>query len=95
MVCSMPCVNLIFKGCIRALRAGEENEGGKIKMYVPDNLDQFNAHSEKLESELSKLPECSECGKPIQEDTCFDINDELICHKCMNENHRVWTDDYI
>ena len=64
-------------------------------MYCPDNYDAFCEHEARQEKALAKLPECSECGHPIQDDTCFNINDELICNECMNENHRVFTDDYI
>lgn len=64
-------------------------------MYVPDNLDQFNAYSEQQETALAKLPECSECGQPIQDEFCFEINDELICNRCMRDNHRKAVDDFV
>lgn len=64
-------------------------------MYVPDNYDAFCEHEAAMECSLAKLPECSECGEKIQDEFCFEVNDELICHKCMNENHRKWTDDCI
>lgn len=64
-------------------------------MYVPDNLDAYNAYSESQEKKLEQLPECSECGEKIQDEFCFLINDELICCDCMKVNHRVSTEDYI
>lgn len=54
--------------------------------------DNYQAEQEKAEK---KLPKCYECGNPITTDECFEINDELVCPKCLNENHRKFTDDYI
>ena len=64
-------------------------------MYVPDNMDAYNEYSSRQECFISKLPKCSECGERIQSEHCYEINDELICPTCMNDNHRVFTDDYI
>lgn len=47
------------------------------------------------ENAVRNLPKCYECGEPIQEEECYEINDELICPGCLNENHRKFTDDYI
>lgn len=44
---------------------------------------------------LESLPICSECGEPIQDDTCYEINGELICPDCLRDNHRKCTDDYM
>ena len=64
-------------------------------MYIPDNYDLFVAHDAEQERMLAKLPICSECGEPIQSDECYEINDELVCPQCLEENHRKWVDDYI
>lgn len=64
-------------------------------MYCPDNYDAFCQHDAEQERALSKLPECSECGHPIQTEECFEFNDELICPKCVNEYHKRLTDDFI
>lgn len=45
--------------------------------------------------QLEKLPRCSECDEPIQEEYCFEINGEYICENCMNENHRKCVDDIL
>ncbi len=59
-----------------------------------DPIADYEKYSAQQEKELGELPRCSECGKPIQEETAFLINDELICESCMND-HRVYVDDYI
>lgn len=43
---------------------------------------------------LAKLPRCSECDEPIQDDFCYEINGELICEECLNE-YRKSTDEFI
>lgn len=55
----------------------------------------FQRHEAEQERELNKRPVCYECDEPIQEDECYEINGELICPKCLKENHRKFTDDYI
>ena len=64
-------------------------------MYCPDNFDAFDRYDAEQEKALSKLPECSECGEPIQDEECFEFNGELICPDCLKYNHRKWTEDYI
>lgn len=63
--------------------------------YIPDNYDMWARHDAEQESELERMPKCYECGKPIQDEHCFEINDELICEKCLNKNHRKHTDDFV
>ena len=61
-------------------------------MYIADNYDQWLRHDAEQERQLEKLPKCSECRRPIQEDHCYVINDMAICPSCM-ERYKVWTDD--
>lgn len=60
---------------------------------IPDNYDAFSACEAKRERWLDKLPRCSECDEPIQEDYCYEINGEYICEHCMNDNHKVSTEN--
>ena len=55
-------------------------------MYVPDVYDQWEQREKKQQSELDELPKCYYCDEPIQEEYCYEINDELICVDCLNEN---------
>ena len=67
-------------------------------MYVPDNYDAFVAHEARKEREhqerLKKLPECGGCGKPIEDDECYEIGDVLFCEKCIEQN-KVYTENYM
>ena len=60
-----------------------------------DNLDFHAMHEAEQEKKLEKLPECSCCGKRIQDDFCYEIGSDLICEDCLNENFRRSTDDFI
>lgn len=66
---------------------------------MPDNYDAYLAYTAEQEAEreeeLKKLPRCSECGKPIQEEECYVFDDELICEDCLNDNHKKNTEDYM
>ena len=63
--------------------------------YSDDPIADFYRHDAEQQAELHKLPQCSECGEPIQDDFCYEINDELICDSCMNDNHRKSVEDFI
>ena len=62
--------------------------------YIPDYFDQWSEYNRQKEEELKKLPECCECGEAIQTEECFEINGELICPECLEENHKKRTEDY-
>lgn len=61
--------------------------------YTDDPVADYERYSADQERELDRLPRCSECGEPIQDEYCYLINDEAICESCMKENHRVFTED--
>lgn len=62
---------------------------------IPDNYDQWEAHERELEEQLEELPECENCGKTIQDDFYYEINDSIICEDCLNDNHRKRTEDFV
>lgn len=59
-----------------------------------DVLDEFDRYDRKQTNWLEKLPRCSCCGEPIQDETLCVINDELYCERCIDDC-RKFTDDYI
>lgn len=60
-----------------------------------DNNDFFDMYDSEQQKMLDRLPRCSECGHPIQDDFCFEVNDEPVCDECMYNNHRKSVDDFI
>ena len=63
--------------------------------YSDDPIADFHRHDEKQQSELDKFPRCSECDEPIQSETCYEINGELVCEECLENNHKKWVEDFI
>ena len=55
----------------------------------------FTELERQAEERLEKLPVCSECGCPIEDDWLYEFNDELICPECLEENHMKKTEDYV
>lgn len=64
-------------------------------MSTPDNYDLWEKHDAEQQKALEQMPKCCECGNPIQEDFCYEINDEPVCDDCMHDNHRVFTESFI
>lgn len=64
-------------------------------MFYTDNpiLD-AERYADEQEKWLQKLPVCCKCKERIQDDTCFDIHDEIICEECM-EQFRKYTEDFM
>ena len=64
-------------------------------MYVPDNYAQWERKEARLERALARRPVCCYCTEPIQDDSCYEINDELICGGCLNTHFKKDTEDYM
>lgn len=59
-----------------------------------DVLDEFNRRDREQTNWLEKLPRCSCCGEPIQDEILYEIGDELFCESCI-DNSKKYVDDYI
>lgn len=60
-----------------------------------DPLADFNRWDAEQQAALNKLPKCSECDEPIQDDCYYEINGECVCPECLDNNHKHWVEDYI
>ena len=63
--------------------------------YSDDPVMDAERHIEAQDEKLKKLPVCSECEQPIQDDHFYDINGEPVCHDCLNIYYRKEVEDYI
>ena len=64
-------------------------------MFITDDpVADFERYDAEQQKEIEKLPRCSECDEPIQDDEAYYINDEWICDECMKqyrkEVHPEW-----
>ena len=60
-----------------------------------DPLADFSRWDSEQTAKLEKLPKCSECDEPIQDDCYYEINGECVCPECLDNNHKHWVEDYI
>jgi formylmethanofuran dehydrogenase subunit E len=63
--------------------------------YIPDPTDLFLQHDAEQQRKLDRLPVCVECDEPIQDDEYYEINGDPVCIHCLEQNHKMWTEDYI
>lgn len=64
-------------------------------MRIPDNYDKWEQHEARQQAELVRLPKCDCCCEPIQDDFCYQIDGEIFCEECLNEQFRKETDSLI
>lgn len=60
-------------------------------MVTRDILDVYNlweAQDIKKEQRLARLPQCEYCGEHIQDEHYYEINCEIICEDCLNDNFK-------
>lgn len=63
--------------------------------YTDDPVADFENWDWEREEMLEKLPKCTHCGEPIQDEYLYNIDDELFCEECMTALFRKSTDLYI
>jgi formylmethanofuran dehydrogenase subunit E len=43
----------------------------------------------------ARLPQCEDCGKPINDDIYFEVDNEILCEKCMHDRYGRSTEDWL
>lgn len=65
-------------------------------MYRTDDpVADYLRYDRERERERDMLPRCSVCNEPIEDETCYEINDELICEGCLEAHFKRNTEDFI
>ena len=81
---------------LKVLETAEKIKEGMTGMfYTDDPVKDYDRYSKEQDKQLKKLPKCSICTHHIQDDYLYEINDELICEECLNDNFRKNVEDYI
>lgn len=62
-------------------------------LFTDDPVADAERYAAEQDKALECLPVCCECMQHIQNDYCFEINDEIICETCLNDNYRKFTTD--
>lgn len=60
--------------------------------YTDDLVHDFEMHDLKQQEMLERLPDCSECGQPIQQEMAVYINGEWLCDSCLDSYRRPVSD---
>lgn len=59
-----------------------------------DPLDDFDRLDRAQAEWEARLPQCEKCGKPIQDDIYFEIDNEILCEECVHDLYAKFTADY-
>ena len=66
-----------------------------MSLRTDDPERDFQMDDARKEREIEMLPVCCECDEIIQDDYLYEINDEVICEECLNDNFRKSVEDYV
>lgn len=78
------------------LEKAEIIKEGMTEMFVTDDPHKdFDRWDAEQTAALKKMPVCSYCDEPIQDDYLYEINDEVICEECLKDNFRKPVEDYV
>lgn len=67
-------------------------------MYVgmtDDPVSDFYRYDALMADREAKLPHCEKCGEPIDDDVYFEIDNEILCEKCMHDRYARSTEDWL
>lgn len=56
--------------------------------YTDEPVADAAAYDAELARLESQVPECGYCGKPVADDYYYEINGEVICAECLEEQFR-------
>jgi hypothetical protein len=66
-------------------------------IFSDDPARDFLQQDMEKERRLARLPICEEkkCGKRIDDEHYYEIDNEILCEECMINRYRKWTEDFI
>lgn len=63
--------------------------------YSDDPVRDFDRCDMAMAQREARLPQCEKCGKPINDDLYFEIENEILCEKCMHDAYARSTEDWL
>ena len=63
--------------------------------YTDDPVRDYDNYCREQEKAMAQLPTCCECDYKITDEIYFEFNGECICERCLTDNHRKFTEDFI
>lgn len=64
-------------------------------MWTDDPIADFERYDAEQQAQLDKLPVCTYCDEPVQDDFYYEINGEVICETCLDRFFRKSVEDYV
>lgn len=65
-----------------------------MPFYSDDPVADAERYFAEQDKQLQKRPICCMCDEHIQDETAYYINGEYICIGCLNDNFKIYVDDY-
>lgn len=65
-----------------------------MSFYSDDPVRDFDRYDMAQAQLEAKLPQCERCGHPIH-DTYYEINNEILCEKCMHDEYGRSAEDWL
>lgn len=56
--------------------------------YTDDPMADYERHAREEQRRLKRLPVCAYCDHHISDEYYFEINEEILCKRCLYEYHR-------
>ena len=63
--------------------------------YSDDPVADFDRYDAEMAQKEARLPQCEKCGQYIHDDFYFEINNEMLCEKCMEMEYSRSTEDFL
>lgn len=60
-----------------------------------DPLKDFQRYDALMAAREAQLPVCEKCGEPVDDDIYFEIDNEILCEKCMHDLYARSTEDWL
>ena len=66
-------------------------------MYIitDDPIRDFDRYDALMADREAKLPQCEDCGEPINDDLYYEVDGEFLCEKCMHDRYARSTEDWL
>jgi formylmethanofuran dehydrogenase subunit E len=64
-------------------------------IITDDPVSDFYRYDALMADREAKLPHCEKCGEPIDDDIYFEIDNEILCEKCMHDRYARSTEDWL
>lgn len=67
-----------------------------MSRYYTDDVERDFARQDIEQARReARLPVCENCGKRIHDDDYYEVDEQILCEKCMKKKYSRSTTDYV